>query len=61
MYFEFLHDGGSPPFCIIREMEASTKTPLTDMLGPVSPYKGVRVGAKSHVQTVEVEGERPEK
>lgn len=60
MCFEFLLEGSSP-FWIIREIEASAKTPLEEMLGPVSPYKGVRVGAKNHVQTVEVEGEPPER
>lgn len=60
MYFEFLITG-STPFCIIREMEAAARTPLADILGPVSPYKPLRVQARSHVSTVEVEGVPPEK
>lgn len=60
MYFEFLPTG-STPFCIIREMEAAARTPLAEILGPVSPYKAVRVQARSHVCTVEVEGEPPER
>lgn len=59
MYFEFLAE--STPFCIIREMEAAATTPLAEILGPVSPYKAIRVQTKNHVCTVEVEGELPER
>lgn len=59
MYFEFLT--GSTPFCIIREVEAVAKTPLADILGPISPYKAVRVQAMNPPITVEVEGEPPER
>uniref|UniRef100_A0A8D0ACU7 RNA helicase n=1 Tax=Sander lucioperca TaxID=283035 RepID=A0A8D0ACU7_SANLU len=39
MYFEFCEDlQGAVPFCIVREMEATARTPLAVELGPVSPY-----------------------
>uniref|UniRef100_A0A8C4IA42 RNA helicase n=1 Tax=Dicentrarchus labrax TaxID=13489 RepID=A0A8C4IA42_DICLA len=44
MYFEFCPDVPGPvPFCIVREMEALTRTPLAAELGPVSPYKPFQV------------------
>lgn len=59
MYFEFLT--GSTPFCIIREVEAVAKTPLADILGPISPYKAFRVRERNPASTVEVEGAPPER
>ncbi|XP_056886470.1 putative helicase mov-10-B.1 [Takifugu flavidus] len=62
MYFEFCPDQkGATPFCIVREMEAVARTPLGVELGPVSPYKALRIQAKKPLSTVIVEGEPPEK
>lgn len=62
MYFEFCGGlKGSSPFCIVREMEALARTPLAAELGPVSPYKFVRVQAKKPLSTKLVEGDPPER
>lgn len=62
MYFEFCPDlKGATPFCIVREMEAVAMTALGVELGPVSPYKALRIQAKKPLRTVLVEGEPPEK
>lgn len=62
MYFEFSPGlTGSTPFCIIREIDAEAKTMLAEILGPVSPYKALRVQARDLVCTVEVEGVPPER
>uniref|UniRef100_A0A8C4I5S1 RNA helicase n=1 Tax=Dicentrarchus labrax TaxID=13489 RepID=A0A8C4I5S1_DICLA len=61
MYFEFCPDVPGPvPFCIVREMEALTRTPLAAELGPVSPYKPFQVVTYKRVDTVIVEGVPPE-
>uniref|UniRef100_A0A8C4I5L8 RNA helicase n=1 Tax=Dicentrarchus labrax TaxID=13489 RepID=A0A8C4I5L8_DICLA len=62
MYFEFCPDVPGPvPFCIVREMEALTRTPLAAELGPVSPYKPFQVVTYKRVDTVIVEGVPPER
>lgn len=62
MYFEFCPEvPGSVPFCIVREMEASARTPLAAELGPVAPYKPFQVVTYRRVNTVVVEGVPPER
>ncbi|XP_046881375.1 putative helicase mov-10-B.1 isoform X1 [Hypomesus transpacificus] len=61
MYFEFFPDRpGSKPFCILREMEAWARGALGVELGPVEPYRPYQVAIRRPVNTVIVEGERPE-
>ncbi|KAK2861814.1 hypothetical protein Q5P01_001347 [Channa striata] len=61
MYFEFCPDlPGSVPFCIVRQMEATARTPLAVDLGPVAPYKPFQVTKYKPVDTVIVEGVPPE-
>ncbi|KAG7226804.1 hypothetical protein INR49_014153 [Caranx melampygus] len=61
MYFEFCPDlPGSAPFCIVREMEATARTPLAVELGPVAPYKPFQLVTYKPVETVIVEGVPPE-
>ncbi|XP_032370048.1 putative helicase mov-10-B.1 [Etheostoma spectabile] len=61
MYFEFCEDlEGAVPFCIVREMEATARTPLAVELGPVSPYKPFQVVTYNRVDSVIVDGVPPE-
>lgn len=62
MYFEFCPDAPqSKPFCIVREMEGSARTPLAVELGPMAPYKPYQRATRKPVSTVVVEGEPPER
>uniref|UniRef100_A0A7N8XQX8 RNA helicase n=1 Tax=Mastacembelus armatus TaxID=205130 RepID=A0A7N8XQX8_9TELE len=61
MYFEFCPDlASSAPFCIVREMEATARTPLAVELGPVAPYKPFQVVTYKPVDTIIVEGVPPD-
>ncbi|XP_028432245.1 putative helicase mov-10-B.1 isoform X2 [Perca flavescens] len=61
MYFEFCEDlQGAVPFCIVREMEATARTPLAVELGPVSPYKPSQEVIFKRVESVIVDGVPPE-
>ena len=62
MYFEFCPDQpGSKSFCILREMEAWARGALGVELGPVEPYRPYQAAIRRPVNTVIVEGERPER
>uniref|UniRef100_A0A7N9ANR7 RNA helicase n=1 Tax=Mastacembelus armatus TaxID=205130 RepID=A0A7N9ANR7_9TELE len=62
MYFEFCPDlASSAPFCIVREMEATARTPLAVELGPVAPYKPFQVVTYKPVDTIIVEGVPPDR
>ncbi|XP_031157727.1 putative helicase mov-10-B.1 [Sander lucioperca] len=61
MYFEFCEDlQGAVPFCIVREMEATARTPLAVELGPVSPYNPSKEVIFKRVESVIVDGVPPE-
>ncbi|XP_034021907.1 putative helicase mov-10-B.2 [Thalassophryne amazonica] len=61
MYFEFCLDlPGSVPFCIVRQIEATARTPLAVELAPIAPYKPYQEVTYKPVNTIVVDGVPPE-